>query len=120
MKIENQINNITETPKEEPLVAIYNNSNEIFGISNKRILKPKGNARVSASEAAMLIKNHKHAIHLQMIDESKTISDFAAKENSLKEEIEALKAENKKLKTEESETKSKKVVAKENKIDEIA
>ena len=100
MTIDNKTEIMQEIKKEEPLVAIYNNSNEIFGISNQRLLKPRGNARVPASEANMLIKNHKHAIHLQMIDEKKTLSDFAAEKDRLNAEIAAKDAEIAALKAE--------------------
>ena len=83
---------IQETKKnieqsQESLVAVYNNSNEIFGISNGRLLKPKGNARVSADEANMLLKNHKHAIHLEMFNEKDALAKFASEKEELKAKI---------------------------------
>ena len=73
--------------QEEQMVAIYNNSNEIFGISNKRILMPKCNARVSKSEAESLIKHYSHAIHYKMIEEFDTLSKFATQKDALEKKI---------------------------------
>lgn len=97
------------TPQEEELIAIYNNSNEIFGIGKGQLLVPRGNARVRKSVADYLLKYHKHAIHRQFIEKDDTAAKLATEKQQLAEELATAKAELAKLKNGEIvESKSKK------------
>lgn len=117
----------------EEIVEIYNNSNEIFGISGNRILPSRGNARVKKSEADYLLKFHGHAIHRKFIEQDDTVSKLATERDRMAKELEDAKAELAKYKNsigedsnlktkkrkggiEESETEAKEEVIEENKI----